>query len=543
MTTANPYQVFGSSVPSMLGRRSLINEIEARLLKDTPDHVSIVGPMYYGKSVLLSHLAATHRTGSTHYLTTVYLDFRISPPASDTTFKQRLASALKTGLQPVRSELSGHIDPEYERVHELLDDVFADLAKEKEIARILVVLDGFDHVLAGTGLTRNLWDQLRELARRPSLRLVTGSRRRLRELCRTREARSSNFWGIFHDPPSQVSILDDSDWDAFLLPLLEAGCTLDAPARKEIVNWTGGVPVLVCALLQELWETRQGRTQLSKREIDEAAATILNGPRESLSALWDDCDDELRADLGALAGPGIPLVDLSDSRRHAIESRGFGRISKNRLRGSCQLMQHYAQRQAPAVADLKRLFGTASGFEMHIRSMLELRLDQVAGPDVDRDLREFVRNAVRDIEPDPEHALVWIRSISDRALALIWDAELPPNRALPREWLDEWRHAGVNNMPDDGGQLPHGSGRQCSVLRLITGTEHLRRQSRYVTKTTSLLVDHLQSVGSFGQHLKEYPEARISIGFAAASILAAISLVESLTADLQREEGSGRDTA
>ena len=91
------------------------------------------------------------------------------------------------------------------------DDVFADLAKEKEIARILVVLDGFDHVLAGTGLTRNLWDQLRELARRPSLRLVTGSRRRLRELCRTEEVQSSNFWGIFKNFFPERSMLSLKD--------------------------------------------------------------------------------------------------------------------------------------------------------------------------------------------------------------------------------------------------------------------------------------------------------------------------------------------
>ena len=96
--TANPYQVFGPSVPSMLGRGALINEIEGRLLKDTPDHVSLVGPMHYGKSVLLSHLADTHRTGSSHYLTTVYIDFRISPPASDATFKQRLAKCAQDGV-------------------------------------------------------------------------------------------------------------------------------------------------------------------------------------------------------------------------------------------------------------------------------------------------------------------------------------------------------------------------------------------------------------------------------------------------------------
>ena len=535
MATVNPYQVFGPTVPAMLGRAALVNEIEGRILKDTPDHVSIVGPAHYGKSVFLSHLAEVHRTGSSHYLTTVYIDFRYSPPASDATFKRRLASELRAALRQVGSELSGHIDTEYERIHELLDDVFADLAAGG--MRVLVVLDGFDHVLAGTGLTRNLWDQLRELARRPSLRLVTGSRRRLRELCRTREAQSSNFWGIFHDPPSQVAALDDSDWESLLLPLQEAGCTLDGSARKEAVNWTGGVPVLVCALLQELWEAHDGGMPLSKSEIDAAAAAILNGPRESLSALWDDCDDELRADLGMLASADIPLVDLSDDRRRAIESRGFGSPSRNRLRGSCRLMQRYAQRQAPATADLKRLFGTASGFETHVMAMLELRLDQIARQNVDGLLHDHVSRVVRDMDK-PEIALDGIRRIARRALALIWDAELPPDKTLPLEWVEHWKRLDVN-FPHDEGKLPDGYGPQCGLLRLVTGSGNTRPLGKCVTKTTCLLVDHLQSVGNFGQHREEFSETTISIGFVASSVLSAISLVENLTADLHRQEGTG----
>ena len=212
-------------------------------------------------------------------------------------------------------------------------------------------------------------------------------------------------------------------------------------------------------------------------------------------------------------------------------------------------MQRYAAQQAPVLAGLDRLFGTASGFEAHIRSLLELRFTQVAGPEVDGVLREYVRNAVRHIEPEPTHALIWIRSIADRALALIWDVELPRDRMLPLEWLDEWRHAGEKSLPEDGGKLPYSSGRQCRVLRLITGTDRVRRQSRYVTKTTSLLINHLQSVGSFGQHRENspkadvsIPETNVSIGFAAASVLAAISLVENLTADLHQQESTGRDT-
>ena len=62
MTTTNPYQVLGPAIPPMLGRMELMRWIEKHLLKPTPDHVSVVGPAHYGKSVLLQHLASAYRT-------------------------------------------------------------------------------------------------------------------------------------------------------------------------------------------------------------------------------------------------------------------------------------------------------------------------------------------------------------------------------------------------------------------------------------------------------------------------------------------------
>ena len=516
----------------MLGRAALVQRIENHLSKPSPDHVSVVGPKHYGKSVLLRHLADVYRAGSGGYLTTVHIDLRHDTPGSDGAFKRRLAAEVKTALRPERTQLSEYIDPDDAAVHESLDLVFEELAGEG--ARILVVLDGFDYALAGTGLTRNLWDQLRSLAQRTSLRFVTGSRRPLRELCRTEESRTSDFWEIFYDTPVRVTALDDSDWDPFLQPLLDAGCTFDEPARKEIVNWTGGVPLLVCALLQELWEKYRGAA-LSKLEIDRTAEEVLIGRREILADLWDDCDVELRADLGTLARADIPL---SNDRRRAIEDRGFGRVSKKRLRGSCRLIQRYAEEQAPALADLRCLFGTSTGFKTQIRSLMELRLAQVTYPDVDEDLRRFVSNAIRDLEPHPVDALTWIRSVADRALVLIWEAELPPDKVLPEEWIEEWRCRGVTNLPEDRGKLPSRSRAQCRVLRLITDSDlSTSRQSNYVTRTTYLLVDHLKSVGDFGQHRGDYPETTISVGFAATVVLAAISLIESLMTDLQRDGG------
>ena len=531
--TANPYQVLGPSIPPMLGRAALVQCIEGHLSKPTPDHVSVVGPKHYGKSVLLRHLADLYRVESSGYLATAHIDLRHDTPRSDDAFKRRFAEEVKVALRPERTQLAECIDLDDATIHESLDFVFEEL--EGESARMLVVLDGFDYALAGTELTRNLWDQLRSLAQKASLRLVTGSRRPLRELCRTEESRTSDFWEIFYDSPVRATALDDSDWVPFLQPLLDVGCTLDESARKEITNWTGGVPLLVCALLQELWEQHRGAQHLSKPEICQAAETVLNRRDETLAALWDDCDVDLRSDLGTLAGGDIPLSDLSDRRRRAIESRGFGRVSRDLLRGSCGLMLRYAKEQAPALADLTRLFGTTVGFETHVQTFLELRLKQAATSSTDQTLHDFISRAIEDIERNPELAINGIRGIAERALTLIWEAELSPDKVLPSNWIGGWTNRDRRDLPGNQGELPSELGNQCKVLHLITGSVHTPRQSQYVTKTTYLLIDHLKSVGDFGQHRSKFPETTISVGFAATIVLAAISLVESLTADLQRD--------
>jgi len=351
---------------------------------------------------------------------------------------QRFAEEVSAALAVVRTETAMLLAIDDNKPHDGLELALDDLAQDDE--RLLVVFDGFDYALAGTGLTRNLWDQLRALAQKDSLRLVTGSRRPLRELCRTEDSRTSDFWEIFYDTPIRVTALDDADVETFLQPLSDEGCEFDESARKEISNWTGRVPMLLCALLHALWEDHRG-TRLSKPSIDAVGDRVLDERRQLLAALWDDCDDELRADLGVLCAGDLPLTDLSDRRRDALVERGFGQVSSNRLRSFCRLMQRYAGAQAPAVADLTRLMGTPSGFDVNVRSLLDLRLAQVAAKGVDDDLRDYVGNAIRDLAPVPERSLIWVRSIASRALTLIWDAELPPDRTLPAEWVEEWRHA------------------------------------------------------------------------------------------------------
>jgi hypothetical protein len=270
---------------------------------------------------------------------------------------------------------------------------------------------------------------------------------------------------------------------------------------------------------------------------------MLEERRQLLAEIWEDCDVDLRSDLAVLAAKeieGVLLSELSDARQRALEQRGLGVIAGNRMRVSCRLMAKFALQQAPAVANLKRLFGTRDGYDSNIRGLLEYRLAQVLDGRIDQDLRNFLYSAVRDLEPNPELSLKWVRSIANRALVLIWEAELPPDQRLPDAWVNEWKLAGERLQWLDGNQrLPRRQGSQCNVLRLITGADNLRPLARFVTKPTALLLDSLQSVGDFGQHREDFPESAVTKGFAASIVLCAIELVESLARDLQRGKTCG----
>lgn len=533
----NPYQVLGTSVPTLLGRKRLLEQVDRHLSKPSPDHVQVVGPSLYGKSVLLSHVALDHQSGSSRYLTSAYADLRHAPPTTDAEFRQRFAAVVKDALAKAGSPHSDVIDVSDASLHELLVLAFDELEKEEQ--RLLVVLDGFDHVLAGTGLTRNLWDQLRALAQKTSLRFVTGSRRPLRELCKSEESRTSDFWEIFYDTPITVGAFGEADWDDLVAPLTSSGAVIDGSARKEIANWSGGIPVLAIALLGKLADSVNASKPCTKSEVDAAASTMVEERRQLLTEIWEDCDVELRSDLAALAAKeadGVQLSELSEARQRALEERGLGVASGNRMRPSCRLMTRFALQQAPAVADLKRLFGSRDGFESNIRGLLEYRLGQVLGRKVDPELRTFLQSAVRDLEPNPELALKWVRSIASRCLALIWQAELPADQRIPDGWLNEWKQAGEKlHWLESGQRLPRRQGAQCNVLRLATGADNIRPMARFATKPTALLLDALQSVGDFGQHREDFPESTVTKGFAASVVLSAIELVDSLARDFERK--------
>ena len=519
----SPYQTFGTGTPPMLGRERLFEELCRHLTKLTPDHVCVVGPRSFGKSVLLNHLASHFKDKGDHYVTSSYWDIRHDIPVTDDEFRRCFAKQIKDALAPVQPELADYLELEDDNLQDLLHLVFEEMKSNG--LRLIAILDGFDHILSRkSAITRNLWDQMRDLGQMTSLRFVTGSRRRLRELCRTEDSQTSDFWRIFYGPVP-VGCFEENDWSGFLNPFKLRGVTFDSSARKEIDNWTGGVPVLAAALAERLFSEVSDGVTLSKPHVDTIAETMVEEGLEVLADLWDDCQTELKSDLVELADRDIPLSEVPDQRRRDLQLRGFARLSRNKLQSSCRFMARYAQQQASEVANLNRLFGNVERFNSNIQSLLELRLAQVRG--ADPKLKSYVEKAIRDLHPEPTESLGWARPIALCALDLIWKAELPADKSLPHNWKfpSDWESI-------KGGHLPERR-YHCGILNIITGTDKYPRVSEFVKKPTYLFVQHLYSVGNFGQHMEENT---VSMPIAATFCLSAISLCESLARDLAVED-------
>ncbi|MDL5051962.1 hypothetical protein QQ056_00010 [Oscillatoria laete-virens NRMC-F 0139] len=525
------YQVLGGNVPRLLGREQILADLESNLLKPTPDHVSVIGFARYGKSVLLHHLAEQYRPGNDYFTTALYIDFRHTTPTTDEDFRLCFAKGVKSTINQFKPEVAEYIElTDSSSVHELLDFAFGELDGTGD--RLLAVLDGFDHVLAAANVTRMLWDNMRTLALHSSLTLVTGSRRPLQDLCASEDSKSSDFWEIFYDTPLEVNKLENADWNGFLQPILGRNIAIEPAAKQEIVAWTGGVPILAVALMRELYKNTADGATLSKTEVGQVAERLVSSQSQILSALWGDCSNEAKSDILAASERRISLNHLPQVRKLELEKRGFLHVVGGIVRPACKIMEKYSRLRSPDADELRKLFGSNNTFEENIQGVLELRFNQIVS--IDQSLSNYIRRAIRDTYSSPEITLVLIRNIADRALDLIWEKELPRDRSIPPNWINEWMRANEwrENLLDSSRQLPRNRGEQCNILRLATGTQNSRPVTRSISKSTYVLVNHIKSIGDFGQHRES--RDYISVGTVASFCMSALALYESLYNDLNR---------
>ncbi len=519
----NPYVTSGTDIAPMLGRERLFEKVCNMLVKPTPDNVSIVGPKLYGKTVFLNHLWGHFAAGSENYLNSVFIDLRHATPQTDAEFLLKMADSIRGALKSYDSELAEILmETDPESIGDILQLVFDALADKKK--RLLVVFDGFDFLPVGTGISPNLLDQLRSLVEKSSLAFVIGSRARLRNLCKTEESRTSDFWRIFADPVL-LGAFEDQDWDDLLKPFAEKTVAVEKSARTELRHQTGGIPVLVAGVLQNLHAAAVRNSKLSNVEVAEYCKTFHAALPDAIRELWDDCSIKLQGLVAEAASGDLRQGNIPRLLSSEAESRGLLRAEKGAIKVQCRIIADHAKNMACEVQEMSRLFGSKGNFDQNIRRLLELRLGHYEG--CDERLRRYVGYAIRDLADEPDRVLHSARGIVEVALEMALGAEgLRSGEKLPESLKEQLEKLNRDGVPEHFLQIPRDRGQLCSFLRHIT---RYNRIAKKVSRHTSLLIDQVNSIGNFINHREwETP----SYGLACSMCFLAIELMISIQRDL-----------
>jgi len=254
-----------------------------------------------------------------------------------------LCRQLGNGLKDAGNEYGDHLldanEGEYAEICEVIDILHG------EGRKVLMLWDGFDNPLSIGMLTRNLWDNLLELCRKPSFRLVTSTRKELHRLIRDEKSVTSDFWGVF-EGVIRVGVFDDTDIDTVLaeLPNFE----FQGGAKTELINWSSGFPPFLFMILNEIVALyKSGR--IDNAMINKAADSSREKLSAMLTTLWEDCPARAR-DLYTILAERceLPIVETGKKERVALVEKGFVGESGNKLIATCRLLQEHIKGAGPA---------------------------------------------------------------------------------------------------------------------------------------------------------------------------------------------------
>ncbi|MGO8880747.1 MAG: hypothetical protein ACLPVO_07535 [Desulfomonilaceae bacterium] len=523
------FQILGADTPPLLGRIKLINSLWNDLTNVTPSHVSVVGPRYIGKSVLLKALADRMSEEDSPYSSTIFWDLGHQTPQSDEEFLKMLCKQIGNGILEFNPDYGQHLlsthASEYSEICEVLDALHEDGQK------ILMIWDGFDKPLSQGRLSRNLWDNLLELSRKPSLWLVTGSRKELHELIRDMNSVTSDFWGVF-GKKLRVSVFDDDDIEVILSSIPDL--VFDQGAKKGLVQWSEGIPVLLLRILDQLISNSEGRRQVTNEMVNQAAERASLDLRGQLNFMWDECPAGAQDLYALMTDRGeVLLSDTSIENRSCLIEKGLAKQSSNKLRATCRMLQEHISGQRPDAGTMERLFGNWDNYRSNIRGLLERRLAQIPSFFDDR-LHRLVGRAIEDIPDYPDDCLNNLTTIEERAFDLIWQREFGPNKVIPPEIFSYWKQCVPSDktlsrlLEQSGDRVPTDRFLQCGLLQLLTGSKSgIDSKALHASKDTYVLINAIHSFRNRNQHA-DGQQMHAGVGVAAITLcLELLSLLES----------------
>lgn len=529
-----PYELPGLRIPQLLGRRAELAGLVRDLVeKATPDHISVVAPRYFGKSVLIQALAEQFAAPESHYRVVINWDLRHSTPEDDRGFQIALAKLLdKRMLEIGNASYHEYLQETEGDLAGTISDVVDSLAAEG--ARILILLDDFDRLASQPQVSKNLWDYLRSLAQRDHVRFVLSSRRRLRECIPNRDGRTSDFWNIFTNVVTLKPFSAD-DLDEFLGPISEAGFHVEASGKQAIVDWTGGIPILAARLCGDILAcSPPARVDKAFVESRGEQITCDAWMQDALTLLWDDCGKDVQGDLLDIAGDPLVVRKLPPTRQALLADRGYIIRDSGAYKAQCRFMQLFAARHEVRSRDLRDLFKDHETELRSLKALLQLRLSSITGGDPET--RSFIEHAIDGLAKGQRTALASIRSIAEEALSVAWEVECPGNvmpAAMQQQITRAWDAGGGGMNPDVLQRLNDRNIRR-RILRVASGDQGRAKVTRKVSRPMMLLIDYLYNLGNYGQHMNDIPAAQeqpVDVSFCAGACWSAIELLKRMSED------------
>ncbi len=516
------FPICGIPIPTCIGRKVLLDRMTSALTKAVPDHLQVTGPQFSGKTVLLAELTHRLRSAGSCYQAVLVWDLAHQAIGDDGQFihmfGQQLALALKADEPTYAAQLESRNPIETDEIAEVLDALTA------EGVTVLAILDRFDRAVADNTLSRNLWDQLRDLASRPSLRLVVASGKRLSELICNPDAETSPFWNIFDPAPIEVGPFNDTDIDDVLRTVPEVH--LSTGARAELTNATNYSPIMALEVLNTLLQ-RQPSGDVSPEAMRSACDEAYPALRDRIELLWNSSGISAKDLFRRVRSEGS--VSYSDARPADIApplAAGFIRRVGNKLQHPNGLLCAYLDERPQEDGALARLFNSQTAYEKNLKSVLERRIVQI--DDIDAQLKRYLQRGAEDLPDDPALFLSSIRGIVDCAFELIWKAEIP-DRRIPSGWMSTWKYNRERGGVEDWEtRFPQGVHR-VRLLNLMTGTDRSDSVAKYVSRTTYATMNAVHGFGDFGQHREGAP---VFAGTGYAALYLCIELAAALAHEL-----------
>ena len=525
------FPILGAEIPRLLGRDAIMARIWNDLTKTTPSNLSLVGPRYVGKTVIMNALCERASGEASPYDFVLHWHLGHVAPVSDEDFVTQICERLRACLAESGKDTSDYRsyleDGSFGELREVTDVL------DEEGLAILMIWDGFDKPLGQGRLSVHIWDQMRTLFYGKRHKIVTATRKPLRELIRSEDAITSPFWNIFDMNPVRIRSFDADDCEAILGEL--RGHHFRTGAKTELINWTAGFPPLYLGVLNHIVRDVPGGS-VNNETVNQAAERALGDLSDIVADLWQDCPTGAQDLFLHLVDRGeITSSEAGRLETACLLEKGFAGESGRTLKPACRMVEWHIQGQGRDTGSMARLFGTWSDYSVNIRSLLERRLAHISR--FDERLYRLVERAIDDIPGYPDDCLNNLNGIRDCALQLIWQREFGLEGRAPQELIAYWttpprshNRMVQNMMSSDCWDVPADPLGQIRLLSLLTGSyRDFEAKAKAVSKDTYVLIDAIHNFRNRAQH----PDGQsIHLGVAVAAIMTCLELLGCLEREL-----------